>query len=114
MVAPSTIFIIPISATDSNLNGDSAGDRAILNLAGIRGAGSGVTALTKSTRLRASAAGPATVPSVVGDLATNPTAQYIVAGAGALATSGRDTLATAPTNDFSLSTYKDISTTEGL
>jgi hypothetical protein len=100
------------SATDSNLNGDSAGDRAILNAAGIKGTGSGVTALTTSTRLCASAAGPATVPCIVGYLATNPTAQYIVAGAGALATSGRNTLATAPTNDFSLSTYKDISITE--
>jgi len=36
----------------------------------------------------------------------------IVAGAGALATSARNTLATAPTNDFSLSTYKELNITE--
>ena len=88
------------SAVDSNLNGDSAGDRAIFNPAGVKGTGSGVTPLLNS--------GGATV----GYLANNPSAQYIVAGPGALATAGRNTLATAPTNDFSLSTYKDISITE--
>jgi hypothetical protein len=44
--------------------------------------------------------------------AINPKAQYIVAGPGALATGGRNMLATQPTNDFSLATYKDISFTE--
>jgi hypothetical protein len=88
------------SAVDSNLNHDSAGDRAILNAGGIPGTGSGVTPLLN------------TAGDTVGYLANNPKAQYIVAGPGALATSGRDTLATQPTNDFSLSTYKDINITE--
>jgi hypothetical protein len=88
------------SATDSNLNGDSAGDRAILNLSGVRGTGSGVTPLLNSAG------------DTVGYLATTPTAQYIVAGPGALSTVGRNTLATEPTNDFSFSTYKDIGITE--
>jgi hypothetical protein len=48
----------------------------------------------------------------VGYLANNPGARYIVAGAGALATSSRNTLATRPTNDLSLSAYKNISITE--
>jgi len=84
------------SATDSNLNGDSAGDRVIVNPSGARGTGSGVTALLN------------TAGDTVGYLATNPNAQYIVAGPGALATGSRNTLATEPTNDFSLATYKDI------
>jgi hypothetical protein len=88
------------SATDSNLNGDSAGDRAIFNPGGVKGTGSGVTPLLN------------TAGDTVGYLANNPNAQYIVAGAGALATGGRNTLATDPTNDFSLATYKDISITE--
>ena len=88
------------SATDSNLNNDSAGDRVILNPGGIRGTGSGVTALTN------------TAGDTVAYLANNPTAQYIVAGPGALATTGRNTLATRPTNDLSLSTYKEINFTE--
>jgi hypothetical protein len=88
------------SATDSNLNGDSAGDRAIVNPNGVRGTGSGVTPLLN------------TAGDTVGYLANNPNAQYIVAGPGALATAGRNTIATAPTNDFSLSTYKDFNITE--
>jgi hypothetical protein len=90
------------SGLDSNLNGDSAGDRTILNNSGVKGTGSGVTALTN------------TAGDTVGYLAINPNAQYIVAGAGALATSARNTLATAPTNDFSLSTYKDFNITERM
>jgi hypothetical protein len=88
------------SATDSNLNNDSAGDRVILNAGGVRGTGSGVSALTN------------TAGDTVAYLANNPSAQYIVAGPGALATTGRNTLATRPTNDFSLSTYKEINITE--
>jgi hypothetical protein len=88
------------SALDANLNHDSAGDRAIINPSGIKGTGSDVTPLTN------------TAGSVVAYLANNPTAQYIRAGAGALATSGRNTLATEPTNNFDLGTYKDINITE--
>jgi hypothetical protein len=88
------------SAADSNLNGDSAGDRTILNNSGVKGTGSGVTPLLN------------TAGDTVGYLATNPNAQYIVAGPGALATGGRNTLATQPTNDISLSTYKDFNITE--
>ena len=36
------------SATDSNLNGDSAGDRVILNPGGVQGTGSDVTPLLNS------------------------------------------------------------------
>jgi hypothetical protein len=90
------------SAQDANLNGDAAGDRTILNAGGIKGTGSGVTALTN------------TGGDVVGYLADNPNAQYIVAGPGALATSARNTLATAPTNDLSVATYKDFNITERM
>ena len=76
------------SATDSNLNGDSAGDRAFLNPSGVKGTGSGVTPLLN------------TAGDTVGYLADNPNAQYIVAGPGALATSGRNTLATAAYQRF--------------
>lgn len=88
------------SANDANLNGDSAGDRTVINPAGVRGVGTDVTPLFNS--------GGATVAY----LATNPNAYYIQAGAGALATGGRNTLATVPTNNFDLSVYKDIGITE--
>ena len=106
------------SATDSNLNGDSAGDRAIVNPRGAAGIGSGVTALCSSSlpvgNLCNNDPDPNFDPSpyVVGYLANNPGARYIVAGPGALSTGGRNTLATQPTNDFSLATYKDINITE--
>ncbi|HEY6181375.1 MAG TPA: carboxypeptidase regulatory-like domain-containing protein [Terriglobales bacterium] len=115
------------SAVDSNLNGDSAGDRAILNPAGVRGTGSDVTPLCKSGMPGGVFCGendfdPANGPPGPGNFdsrpflvaygANNPNAQYIVAGPGARATVGRNTLATRPTNDFSLSTYKDVNITE--
>ena len=112
------------SAVDSNLNNDSAGDRAIFNPVGKAGTGSGVNPLCKSGMPSFGvcgendfdpAAGPPgpgnfdSTPFLVAYGAVNPTAQYIVAGPGARATTGRNTLATAPTNDFSLATYKEIS-----
>jgi hypothetical protein len=88
------------SNQDSNLNFDSAGDRAVWNPSGIPGTGSGVSPLTNS------------LGETVAYLATNPTAQYIVAGPGAIATTRRNTLSTRPTNDVDLSIYKNINITE--
>ena len=93
------------SGLDSNLNGDSAGDRTILNNSGVKGTGSGCDRhLLKYCGVRHCG-----LPCH-----ESQCAQYIVAGAGALATSARNTLATAPTNDFSLSTYKDFNITERM
>ena len=72
------------------------------NSSGVKGTGSGITPLIN------------TGGDVVGYLAINPNAQYIVAGPGALATGRRNTLATQPTNDISLSTYKDFNIAERL
>lgn len=93
-----------VSNTDSNLNGDSAGDRAILNLAAgvIPNTGSGVTPLTN------------TAGAVVGYLANNPTAQYIVAGRGALAMDNRNSLLTLPIDNIDFSIYKKINVTERM
>jgi hypothetical protein len=92
------------SAVDSNLNGDFAGDRTVINRSGNRGLGSDITGLTAT-------AGP-NAGQVVAYLATNPSAYYIVAGKGALATDGRNTLATQPTNNLDLSVYKNLNITE--
>ena len=99
------------SAVDSNLNGDSAGDRAVLNPTGVAGTGSGVSPLL-STNSCAAGDNACLAAHTVAYVADNPNAQYIVAGPGALANIGRNTLATRPTNDFSLSTYKDVNITE--
>jgi hypothetical protein len=88
------------SGLDSNLNGDAAGDRVIFNPAGQTGVGSDVTELTNSAG------------AVVGYLANNPNAQYIIAGPGALATAGRNTLPTGHINNWDMTAVKRVNITE--
>ena len=88
------------SGTDSNLNGDTAGDRTIINPAGDPNKGSGVTALTNSAG------------DIVAYLANDPTARYILAGKGAYANGGRNTLATRGINNFDMSFGKRFSIRE--
>jgi hypothetical protein len=90
------------SGVDSNLNGDSAGDRSIINPAGGADVGSDVTAVKN-------AAG-----QTVAYVANNPNARYIVAGPGALANSGRNTLPLAATNNIDLSINKRFNITERM
>jgi len=103
------------SAIDANLNGDQAGDRTILNPSGASGTGSGVVPLCNSSvatcpgNLSDALANPV---GVVGYLATNPNAQYIQAGYGALANVGRNTLQLDPTNNVDLTALKRISISE--
>jgi Carboxypeptidase regulatory-like domain/TonB dependent receptor len=94
---------------DANLNGDPAGDRAIVNPAGVRGTGSDVTALC-----RVSNPCDPNTGVVVAYMANNPTAQYIRTGLGALSNAGRNTLQTPGTNNIDLGIYKDLSITESM
>jgi hypothetical protein len=89
-----------LSARDVNLNGDSAGDRTVFNPAGVPGTGTISTALTNSSG------------DVVAYLAKDPTAQYIRAGAGALATAGRNTLLTRPIDNIDVTAIKRFSFSE--
>ncbi|MCI0387752.1 MAG: carboxypeptidase regulatory-like domain-containing protein, partial [Acidobacteria bacterium] len=89
-----------LSGIDSNLNGDSAADRTIRNPDGVRGTGSTVTALTNSAG------------QVVGYLANNPSAEYIQAGRGAIATSGRNTLPLPGIENLDFSVFKNFAVTE--
>jgi hypothetical protein len=94
-------YVTVQSGLDSNLNGDSAGDRAIVNPNGMPNTSSGVRAVNASG---------ATVQmgdsSTVAYIANNPNAQYITAGYGALATGGRNTMALRPINNFDLQIKK--------
>ncbi len=104
-IAPVYTFQSPEYATvqsgvDTNLNGDSAGDRAIYNPAGVPGTGSGVTALKNGAG------------DTVGYVATNPNAQYIVAGKGAMSNISRNTLAMPRISNVDLSFMKRINITE--
>jgi len=96
------------SGVDSNLNGDSAGDRTLLNPSGVKGTGSGESSLTN-------AAG-----ETVAFLAANPNAQYIQAGPGGLiannglSIAGRNTLRTRPINNLDFSIGKNFHLNERM
>ncbi|MGZ7058542.1 MAG: outer membrane beta-barrel protein [Candidatus Angelobacter sp.] len=97
----------PQSGLDSNLNGDNAGDRVILNPGGISGKGANAAPLTNT-------AGDvvAYCASSDGTTCDSPNAQYVVAGPGALANSGRSILKTSNINNWDLSLAKNINITE--
>ncbi len=88
------------SNADANLNGDSAPDRAVFNNSGIPGTASTVTALKNSHG------------ATVAYLANTPTAQYIQAGPGALATASRNTLYSNVINNWDFSLLKRVNITE--
>ena len=88
------------SGLDSNLNGDTAGDRTIVNPNGNPTIGSGTTALKN-------AAG-----QTVAFLVNNPAAGYIVAPKGTLANGGRNTEHFNPIDDIDLSFAKRVNITE--
>lgn len=100
-------WVTPQSGLDSNLNLDNAGDRVVFNPAGTPGTGSAVTALCRTINPC-----PAKGAVVVAYLANTPSAQFITAGAGAFADTGRNILATRPTNNFDLAVNKNINITE--
>ena len=93
-------FVTIRSGNDANRNGDSAGDRAILNLTGTQNVGSPVTALRN------------TAGAIVGYLATNPSARYIQTGNGAISTIGRNTFRSPSINNLDMSIFKNFRTGE--
>ena len=104
-VAPIYIYETPeyvtvLSQQDSNLNGDSAADRVIVNPDGKDGTGSAVTPLRNSAG------------ATVAYLAGNPGARYIQAGLGAYANGGRNTLRGRPINNIDLNLLKNFQVRE--
>jgi hypothetical protein len=98
------VFFTPQSGVDSNLNGDSAPDRTIVNPSGNPNIGSGVTALCAPV-----AACPTDNPVVVAYQVNNPAAGYIQAPLGTLATGGRNTAKLPPIDDVDLFVAKRFS-----
>jgi hypothetical protein len=84
------------SGIDSNLNGDNAGDRVIINPSGRPGTGSDVKAISDTNG------------DVVGYYAIDPTAYFIKAGLGAMATSGRNILPSPAINNWDLTLAKSL------
>ena len=98
------------SGNDSNLNGDNAGDRGILNPNGTEGIGSTVTPqcrLTTTCFLPNGDPFPGAGP-IVGYLVNNPNARYIQTGAGAVSNIGRNTFLLPAINNFDISLFKNF------
>ncbi len=93
------------SGVDSNLNGDNAGDRTIINPAGSATVGSGVTGYNAQGNV-------STGSDIVAYVAKNPNARYVVAGVGARANAGRNTVRMLPINNLDLSILKRFNITE--
>jgi hypothetical protein len=93
------------SGIDSNLNNDSAGDRAIINPAGSAMVGTdttGYNALGQAVCLgsQSGSGGCPNASTIVAYVANNPNARYVVAGIGALANGGRNTIPLKPTDNI--------------
>jgi hypothetical protein len=88
------------SAVDSNLNGDTAGDRAFVNGSGNPGVGSGTTALQNSAG------------QTVAYLVNNPSARYIKAPVGTFPNGGRNTGMLPPIDDVDITLAKNFNVTE--
>lgn len=95
------------SGNDANLNGDNAGDRAILNPSGTEGIGSSVTPLCRVSACTFDEDGNV-IGTVVGYLADNPNARYIQTGAGAQSTIGRNTFLLPAIDNFDISISKNF------
>jgi hypothetical protein len=129
--------VTPLSGVDSNANGDSAGDRTILNPAGVGFTGSTVTAVCnnglagggatyidptcdpnhsddppKGCKTNCVDPTPGSPAAVVGYLANNPNARFIQAGVGAKANVGRNTVSSPGLNVWNMSVLKTNKLTE--
>ena len=89
---------------DSNQNGDAL-DRSIINPAGAANVGTGVTGYNAAGQV-------STGGDIVAYVANNSGARYIVAGAGALSNSGRNTMPLGHINNFDAALSKRINITE--
>jgi len=105
------------SLADSNLNGDSAGDRTILNPSGVEGTASRAIPLLKTCPASGVLPDNTCDPNLtnsrtVGYSIVNPNAQYIQAGRGIVATAGRNTLTLPGINNLDFSIFKNFLITE--
>jgi hypothetical protein len=99
-------FTVQSGGVDSNLNGDSAPDRAIVNPTGVANTGSAVYGLTRTGAVVQPTDPAASSNNIVAYVPVNPNAQYIQAGPGAITGAGRNTVPGRPINDIDISVIK--------
>jgi hypothetical protein len=100
------------SGVDSNLNGDTAGDRAVINTAGVANVGSGVYGVDKNGNRIGT--GSSTNAAIVAYVATNPNARYVLAGLGAYPNGGRNTFPLSPIDNIDAALTKRFNVTERM
>ena len=111
--------VTPLSGVDSNDNGDAAGDRTILNPAGVGLTGTAVNFVcnagaggTTSIMSDPTTCGTGNDANIVGYVAVDPTARFVQAGVGARANVGRNTVNTPGLNIWNMGMFKDTKLTE--
>jgi hypothetical protein len=106
--------VTALSNTDANGNKDTAGDRAILNINGQEAKGTDVQTVCWNGTVRTfgCVSNTANAGQIVGYVALDPTARYVVAQAGALTTVGRNTLGTPRRTNVDMSFFKSFHFTE--
>jgi hypothetical protein len=111
--------VTPLSGVDSNANGDNAGDRTIFNPAGAGLSGTAVNFVCNAGAGGATSivSDPATCgagndANIVGYVAIDPTARFVQAGVGALASTGRNTVNTPGLNIWNMGVFKSTKLTE--
>lgn len=116
--------VTPLSGADSNANGDSAGDRTIINPAGVgltgssvmavcnAGAGGATTIVGRDPNTGNWACGSQNDANIVGYVAVDPNARFIQAEVGSKPNAGRDTVSTPGLNIWNMSLYKTTKITE--
>jgi hypothetical protein len=109
--------VTPLSGVDSNFNGDTAGDRTILNPAGVGLTGTVVDPVCNdgaggATRIVTSSGAVCPAANTVGYVAGNSTARFVQAGVGAKANAGRNTVSTPGLNIWNMSLLKTNKLTE--
>jgi len=111
--------VTALSGQDANGDGDSAGDRAILNPNGSGMTGSGVNFVLRNPvtgRTSIATSEPEDATQVVGYVAVNSSARFIVAREGTADNAnrvGRNTIRSIGLNNWNLSFFKNFHITEG-
>jgi hypothetical protein len=99
-------YFTPQSGLDSNLNGDSATDRVIVNPAGAAGTGTAVIGLDAAGNRIQPTAPTAQSNAIVAYVPLNPNARFIQAGPGAYANAGRNLVPSRPIDNVDFSIMK--------
>jgi hypothetical protein len=97
------------SGVDSNLNNDTAGDRAVVNPSGQALLGTGVTPYNAAGQARPLAASST---DIVAYVANNANARYVQAGFGSFPNAGRNTYPLPRTDDVDFQLMKRFNVTE--